>query len=106
MGTYLFQARYTQTGLAGLVKEGGTRRRAALTETVESVGGAVESCYYAFGVNDLVFIAQLPDDAAATAVSLAVGSAGAIDVSVTVLITPETVDEAVARDVAYRPPGA
>ncbi len=106
MGKYLFQASYTQIGLGGLLREGGTSRRAALTETIEGVGGSVESCYYAFGESDLVIVADLPDDAAATAVSLAVGSAGAIDISVTVLITPETVDEAVARNVAYRPPGA
>ena len=106
MSKYLFQASYTQAGLAGLVKEGGTSRKAALTETIEGAGGAVESLYYAFGKNDLFLTAELPDDAAATAVSLAIGAAGALGVSVTVLVTPETVDEAIARDVPYRPPGA
>ena len=106
MGKYLFQASYTQAGLAGLVKEGGTGRKAALTETIEGAGGALESLYFAFGKNDLFITADLPDDAAATAVSLAIGSTGALGVSVTVLVTPETVDEAVARDIPYRPPGA
>jgi len=106
MSKYLFQASYTQAGLAGLVKEGGTSRKAALTETIEGAGGAVESLYYAFGKNDLFITADLPDDAAATGVSLAIGAAGALGVSVTVLVTPETVDEAIARDVPYRPPGA
>ncbi len=106
MGKYLLQASYTQAGLAGLVKEGGTRRRAALTETIEGVGGSVESLYFAFGKNDLFITADLPDDAAATAVSLAISSAGALGVSVTVLLTAETVDEAVAMEVPYRPPGA
>jgi uncharacterized protein with GYD domain len=106
MGKYLLQASYTQSGLEGLVREGGTGRRAALAETIEGAGGAIESFYYAFGKNDLFIIADLPDDASATAVSLAVGSAGALGVSVTVLVTPETVDEAVAKDVPYRPPGA
>ena len=106
MGKYLLQASYTQDGLAGLVKEGGTGRRAALTETVEGVGGSLESLYYAFGKTDLFVIADLPDDAAATAVSLAIGASGALGVSVTVLVTAETVDAAIARDVTYRPPGA
>ena len=106
MGKYLLQASYTQAGLAGLVKEGGTSRRAALAETIEGVGGTLESLYYAFGDTDLVIIADLPDDAAATAVSLAVGSAGALSASVTVLVTPETVDDAIAKSVPYRPPGA
>ncbi len=106
MGKYLLQASYTQAGLAGLIKEGGTNRRAALAETIEGAGGNLESLYYAFGKNDLFITADLPDDAAVTAVSLTIGAAGALTVSVTVLITPETVDEAVARDVPYRPPGA
>ncbi len=106
MGKYLLQASYSQDGLAGLVKEGGTARRAALAETIEGAGGSLESLYYAFGKNDLFITADLPDDAAATAVSLTIGSSGSLGVSVTVLVTPETVDEAIARNVPYRPPGA
>ena len=106
MAKYLLQASYTQDGLTGLVKEGGTSRRAALAETIEGVGGSLESLYYAFGKSDLFITADLPDDTTAAAVSLAIGSAGALDVSVTVLLTPETVDEAVAMSVPYRPPGA
>ena len=106
MGKYLLQASYTQEGLAGLNKEGGTSRRAALAETIDGVGGSLESFYYAFGKDDLFITADLPDDAAATAVSLVLGAAGALTVSVTVLITPETVDEAIARSVPYRPPGS
>ena len=105
MGKYLFQANYTQAGLAGLQKEGGTARRAALTATVESVGGTVEAMYYAFGEPDAYLIVDLPDDAAATALSIAIAAAGALTINVTVLVTPETVDEAVAKSVAYRPPG-
>ena len=106
MGKYLFQASYTQAGLAGLAEEGGASRRDALAETIASAGGSVESHYFAFGERDFFIIADLPDDAAATAVSVAIGVAGAVGVSVTVLITPETVDEALARSVSYRPPGA
>ncbi len=106
MSKHLLQASYTQAGLAGLIKEGGTSRREALAETIEGAGGSLESLYYAFGKSDLFITADLPDDAAVTAVSLAIGAAGALDVSVTVLVTPETVDEAIARDVPYRPPGA
>ena len=106
MGKYLFQANYTQAGLTGLQREGGTSRRAALTATVESVGGAVEAMYYAFGERDVFLIADLPDDTAAAALSIAIGAAGALDIKVTVLVTPEAVDDAIAKSVAYRPPGA
>ena len=106
MGKYLFQANYTQAGLAGLQREGGTSRRAALTATVQSVGGTVEALYYAFGEWDIYLIVDLPDETAATALSIAIGAAGALNIKVTVLVTPESVDEAIAKSVAYRPPGA
>ena len=106
MGKYMFQATYTGKGLVGLLKEGGSRRRAALTQTIEAMGGDVEGLYYAFGQTDLYVICELPDDATAAAVSLNIANAGALNIKVTVLVTPETVDEAVKKKVRYRPPGA
>lgn len=105
MGKYLIRATYTQAGLEGLLKEGGTRRRAALAETIEEAGGTLESLYYAFGEWDLYLIADLPDDATVTAISLHISSAGAINTNVTVLVTPETIDEASTKPVHYRAPG-
>ena len=104
MGKYLLQATYTQAGLVGLLKEGGTSGRAALASTIEGAGGSLESLYYAFGGRDLYITADLPDDATATAISLNIGAAGALSVDVTVLLTPETVDEAIKKDVTYRAP--
>ena len=70
------------------------------------MGGSLEAFYYAFGDSDIYVIADLLDEAAATAASLVVGASGAGSVKTTVLITPETVDEAVGRTVDYRPPGS
>ena len=42
MAKYLIQANYTLTGVAGLLKEGGTGRRKALRQTIEGAGGALE----------------------------------------------------------------
>ncbi len=106
MAKYMFQSKYTATGLVGLLKEGGSRRREALVQTIEGMGGTVEGFYYGFGDTDLYLIADLPDDATATAVSLNIANAGALDIKATVLVTPETVDEAVKKEVPYRPPGA
>ena len=106
MPKYLFQASYTQDGLRGLVKEGGTRRRAMVENIVDEIGGTLEAFYYAFGDSDLYAIVELPDDVSATAASLIVGASGAASVKTTVLVTPETVDEAVKRSVGYRPPGS
>ncbi|MCY4573207.1 MAG: GYD domain-containing protein [Gemmatimonadetes bacterium] len=106
MAKYMFKTSYTQSGLKGLLAEGGTGREAALRQTIEGAGGTLEGFYYAFGECDLYLIADLPDEAAATALSLNIAAAGALTVSVTVLLTPETVDEAVGKSVPYRLPGA
>lgn len=105
MPHYLIHANYTSNGLQGLLKEGGSGRREALTNTVESLGGSLESFYYAFGEFDAIGIAEFPDDASAAAFSLQVSAVGAFEVELTVLIPPETIDEAASRDVSYRPPG-
>jgi uncharacterized protein with GYD domain len=105
MPKYLFQASYTVDGVKGLLKEGGTNRRAAVEQVARSMGGKVEAFYYAFGDDDVIVIVDLPDDASATAVSLIVGASGAVSIKTTVLMTPETVDEATKKSVDYRPPG-
>ncbi|MYA35969.1 MAG: GYD domain-containing protein [Gammaproteobacteria bacterium] len=105
MAKYLFRTSYTQAGVEGLIREGGTGRRDALRQTVEGLGGALESFYYAFGDDDLLLIVDLPNDEAATAFSMFVSAAGALTVSCTVLITPESVDGAISKNVAYRKPG-
>ena len=50
----------------------------------------------------------MPDSATAAAVSLTVSSTGAVNVSLTPLITAEEIDDASgkAKDLAYRPPGS
>ena len=106
MAKYMFRTNYTQSGLQGLLAEGGSGREAALRRTIESVGGSLEGFYYAFGDCDLYLIADLPDEEAATALSLNIAAAGALTVQVTVLLTPENVDAAARKAVAYRLPGA
>ena len=106
MAKFLFQASYSVEGLQGLLKDGGSSRRESAEMVLASVGGSLEAFYYAFGDNDLYIIADLPDNAAATAASLVVGASGAGSIKTTVLMTPETVDEAVGRTVNYQPPGS
>ncbi|MCZ0953724.1 MAG: GYD domain-containing protein [Proteobacteria bacterium] len=105
MAKFLFRTSYTQDGVAGLIREGGTGRREALRQTVEGLGGTLEGFYYAFGDDDLLLIADLPDEEAATAFSMFVSAAGALTVSCTVLLEPETIDGAIAKSVPYRKPG-
>lgn len=105
MGKYLMRGNYVGDGAAGLLKEGGSARRAAATAAAESVGGKVECMYFAFGDTDVWGIVEFPDDAAAAAFSLTANASGTISVTTTPLMTPEDLDEAARRNVAYRPPG-
>ena len=107
MPKYLIQGSYTQQGLQGLLKEGGTSRKEAINKLAESMGGSVESIYYAFGDADVYIIADMPDNATATAVALTVGASGAIsNFKTTVLMAPETVDAATKKTIDYRAPGS
>jgi len=106
MPKYLFEASYTAEGVKGLIKDGGSKRRAAVEALTKSLGGRLEAMYFAYGKHDVIAIVDLPDSAAATAVSLTVGASGAVRVKTTVLIAPEEVDQAVKKVVQYRAPGA
>ena len=106
MGHYLFRASYTQEGLQGLLKEGAKSRVKALTESVESVGGKLEAMYWSFGDEDVVLLADLPDNSAAAALSTRVAAAGVAGVSTTVLLSAAEVDKARKMKATYRPPGA
>jgi uncharacterized protein with GYD domain len=105
MPRYLWQISYTTDGAKGLLSEGGSSRRNAITAMVESVGGHVEVCYYAFGATDLYVIGEVPDDVAAASLSLRTAVAGAARSQTVVLLTAEQLDEATRREVTYRPPG-
>src|SRR5258708_38821107 len=56
MPKYLTVASYTAEGAKGLLKEGGTARRAAVEELMKSLGGRLEAFYFAFGDNDAYVI--------------------------------------------------
>jgi uncharacterized protein with GYD domain len=103
MSKYLFYASYTEEGLKGLLKEGGSSRQEAVEQTIEGLDGTLEAFYYAFGDADVFVIADLPDDV--SAFSLIANAAGTAKVKTVVLITPEDVDEATKKSVDYRPPG-
>ena len=105
MPKFLLQVSYTADGAKGLLKDGGSKRRAAAKTLVESLGGKLECLYYAFGATDAICIADMPDNAAAAAASLTLASSGAVTSNITVLLTPEDVDQAVKKTGTYTPPG-
>jgi uncharacterized protein with GYD domain len=106
MPKYLFQASYTAEGAKGLLRDGGTRRRAAVEEVAKSQGGKLESFYYMFGEDDAIGVLEMPDHAAICAISVAVNASGFFRLKTSVLITPEEVDAATRKSVSYRAPGS
>jgi uncharacterized protein with GYD domain len=105
MPKYMIHASYTVAGVKGLQAKGGSSRRDAIAEMLEGLGGSLESMYFAFGDADVVVIADLPDNEAATAVALTVNAAGGAATRTWVLLTPEEVDAAAKLSVSYRAPG-
>ncbi len=106
MAKYLLKASYNTEGARGLLKEGGTSRRAAVEKVVRDLGGKLEVFYFSFGDEDAIVIADLPDAVAAASLSLAVNAAGAVSLSTTPLLTPEEIDAACKKPPTYRAPGA
>jgi uncharacterized protein with GYD domain len=105
MSKYLFEANYVSDGIKGLMREGGTKRRDAVVAALESVGGSLESFYYAFGETDVLGVFDIPEQANAAALSLMINSSGAVNLRLKPLLTPEDVDEAVTKTPSYRAPG-
>ena len=106
MPKFLIKASYNADGARGLLKEGGTARRALVEKLVQGLGGKVEAFYFAFGEADVYVITDVPDAAAGIAVSLAVNASGAVRLATIPLITPEEIDAASKKVVPYRAPGA
>lgn len=105
MPKYLFQANYTEKGLEGLFKDGGSKRREVVEQAVKSMGGTLEAFYYAFGYTDVYCLADLPENVSAAAFALLISAAGGAKIKTTVLITPEEVDQATKKTIDYSPPG-
>ena len=106
MPKYLLQINYTLDGVKGVVVERRLGPRGRWQKAAESVGGTLESIYFAFGDTDVFAIADLPDNAAAAALALNVSASGGATVRTTVLLTPEEIDAATKKTVQYTAPGA
>ncbi len=105
MPKYLIQGNYTAEGAKGLLKDGGSKRVKAAKAAAKTVGGKIDAFYFAFGGTDVFAIVDVPDNASMTAMSLTVAGSGAIGITTTVLLTPQEVDDASKKAVAYKPPG-
>ena len=105
MPKYLFSGSYIGEGIKGLLKDGGSGRKEAVEKLMTSLGGKLESMYFAFGADDFFIIAEAPDNIKAAVAALMAVASGAVTVKTTALLTPEEVDEVSKISGDYRPPG-
>lgn len=106
---YLYLASYTTDAWKGMI-ETPPDRSSAVAALVESVGGSLDSVFWSTGDFDVVVIADLPDETAAAAVSVAVTSSGRVTNCrthrlVTMEETAALLTAARAATGAYRQPG-
>ena len=104
MPKYLIKGNYVGQGVKALMKDGGTGRVKEIEALIGAGGGTVEAVYYALGDTDLYVIADVPDNETVAALSLTANSTGAVDVSVTALLTPEQMDEAGKKAIGIAQP--
>ena len=107
MPMYLTRFSYTPATWARLIQNPEDRRGAA-TQYIEAVGGKLHGFWYAFGEYDAYAVWEAPDNAAMSAVALAIGAGGALSShQTTVLMSVDETMEALrkASTIAYRPPG-
>ncbi len=105
MPKYLIEVTYTLDGVKGLKAEGGSARVTAATALIESLGGTVESFYFALGENDAYVIVDMPDVVSAASAALTVNAGGGATARTVALLTPAEADSAAGKKALYRPPG-
>jgi uncharacterized protein with GYD domain len=105
MAKYLFQGNYVGDGLKGLLKDGGSGRRAAVEKLIQSLGGTMECNYWSHGECGWFLIADMPDKESATSLVLTINASGFGDISAVGLLTAEEMDQVAKKSPTYRGPG-
>jgi uncharacterized protein with GYD domain len=105
MAKYLWHGSYSVAGIGGVLKEGGSGRVKAVRDLVASVGGSLDSFYFAFGKDDFFITVDLPDNVSAAAVAMTVAATGSATVATVPLLSAEDIDRAITIHPNYRKPG-
>ena len=106
MFKYLLSGNYTVEGTKGLIKDGGSSRKAAIEKMAAAVDGTLDFLYYGAGSPHYYCIFNVPNKLAASAIGAAIVGAGWVTITECVeLLTPAEMDEAVKKVPAYRAPG-
>ncbi|WP_029076318.1 GYD domain-containing protein [Kaistia adipata] len=107
MPHYLLQVSYTPVAVKAMVAKPQNREDAA-RKAIDSLGGSLKAFYFALGEYDVVLTAEFPDNKAAGALSLAIGSSGSLSkIRTTALMTTAEGMESMqrAKAASYSPPG-
>ena len=107
MPKFLLLFKYSSEGAKGFLKEKAAPREAEIRKTFAGMGGKVEALYWATGgEHSGALVVELPDAATPAAFSMVAGATGAFDaVSLIEVLTSSELDRALAKTIAYRPPG-
>jgi uncharacterized protein with GYD domain len=106
MPKYLLEVSYSPEGLQGVMKDTASGRKDAVQKMIKAAGGKLEAFYYSFGDNDVVVIAELPDNTVVASLSLAMGASGMAHGRTTPLLSVDEMDKAIKLKTKYKIPGA
>jgi uncharacterized protein with GYD domain len=96
---------YNAEGTKGVIKEGGSGRKAAIQTALNGIGGKLDGIYYAYGDADVYALVDVPDAVSGLALSLVVNASGVVRAKTVPLFTAEEVDAACKKSVPYRGAG-
>ena len=106
MPFYMFTARYNSDAMKAMIANPADREAAART-VAESMGGTLHHFFFAMGQDDVVAIAEMPDDESVAALSMTIGASGAFSGGATTkLLTSAQAMAAMSKASAaqYTPP--
>jgi uncharacterized protein with GYD domain len=96
---------YNAEGAKGVIKEGGSGRKAAIEKAIHGINGTLEGVYFAYGDSDVYVLVDVPDAVSGLALSLVVNASGVVRAKTVPLFTVEDVDAACKKSVSYRGAG-
>jgi uncharacterized protein with GYD domain len=92
MTSYLLLGKYSTIGLEGLLADGGTKTEKAARDLFAAYGGKVSQFAFCVGEYDFAIWGELPDEAAISALKLAVKSMGHVELQSVRLLGAKEVD--------------
>ena len=95
MATYIVLSSFTDQGIRN-VKDT-TKRADAVQELASKFGATAKAFYWTLGKYDVVVVMEAPDDASATALGLAIGSAGNVRTETLRAFSREEMDQVLRR---------